>query len=547
MNQLMPDDDRLARYLNERASAITVAPAEPAGIVARAVRRRRRRRTLTGVAIVAIVATAGGLLAAREPGGAPVATIGPAAPGVVDSTLQWTVVDPDVGLGYGDTPVQVAGGALYSLSTAPGPIDPATDPRELRSHLYRSDDGAEWREVALPDDLFASALATGGGQLYALGTAPAGGGLDPVLAATADGGESWSQLDLPLGLDALEARFPGRVSVSPSIASGPAGVVASVTVFVRASLDDIPAVADQIPGDVDPDDLVLRALPDRLEVTSVVSNCFLADGSPCEPGLTEATVPPDGEVADATVVVGGGVVASATWDELGVTAEERAYLLGRLLVFSSPDGSAFEEAVLPVEQGGTTSPTRVLASDEGFLLVFSDATDDAKDIRVLRSADGRTWVADPAGDARGYLSGAGLLDGRPALAISREDGTPVVRVAGPGGAWSEIDILAALGLAQSPAEDTWLGVANVDFGPLGLAAVIYDQANGGHATFSVAHSFDGVTFSLTPVAEHAGDGDYSVAGTTVTADAVTVRLNLSGDDDPETPPRQTLLVGTRPG
>ena len=50
--------------------------------------------------------------------------------------------------------------------------------------LYRSDDGAEWSQVGPPDGVRTSALAASGDTLYALGTAPAGGGTRDLVVAT---------------------------------------------------------------------------------------------------------------------------------------------------------------------------------------------------------------------------------------------------------------------------------------------------------------------------------------------------------------------------
>ena len=82
-------------------------------------------------------------------------------------------------------------------------------------------------------------------------------------------------------------------------------------------------------------------------------------------------------------------------------------------------------------------------------------------------------------------------------------------------------------------------------GPLGLAAVTYDSGTTGGA--AILDSPDGHDFTTHTVAELAGGGDWNVAGISMNADAVIVRL-LPVTDEPsgstEAPGPQRLLVGT---
>src|SRR3546814_7957293 len=86
-----------------------------------------------------------------------------------DTLFPYTTLfrSPNSGLGYSSDSA-IVGSSVYRLSTAPGPAD---DGRAYPagSHLYRSDDGTEWSEVALPDGLQASALGASDGALYAIG------------------------------------------------------------------------------------------------------------------------------------------------------------------------------------------------------------------------------------------------------------------------------------------------------------------------------------------------------------------------------------------
>src|SRR3546814_17184548 len=106
-----------------------------------------------------------------------------------DTLFPYTTLfrSPNSGLGYSSDSA-IVGSSVYRLSTAPGPAD---DGRAYPagSHLYRSDDGTEWSEVALPDGLQASALGASDGALYAIGTAPAGGAARELVVAASTAGD----------------------------------------------------------------------------------------------------------------------------------------------------------------------------------------------------------------------------------------------------------------------------------------------------------------------------------------------------------------------
>ena len=153
----MNDDDRLSRYLSDRADGITLSPADPTGVMRRGSRRRIRRRgaLVGGVAVLGLLATT---FVVRD-GGDQKVKVSVASPDVAASTYRWSVVKPTSGLGYSSSHTELASGALYGLSTAPGPIDPGNAAQP--PVLYRSDNGTEWAKVALPTGLSASALGVG--------------------------------------------------------------------------------------------------------------------------------------------------------------------------------------------------------------------------------------------------------------------------------------------------------------------------------------------------------------------------------------------------
>lgn len=531
------DDDRLHHYLNARAGTIILPPSDPARIVARASRRRHRRRTMTAVAVLAVVTTGGAVLAAQRPGGDPVEVVGVASPGVVDSTLEWTAVEPDTGLGFSRSTVQAGDGALYSLSSAPGSVDDDEFRSDTRAHLYRSGDGTEWAEIDLPDDLWASSLATDGGRLYALGTAPAGGGRQVVLRSTDDGGESWSdQVALPLAFDALQERFPGQLSVEPSFAAGPDGMIVAAAV-VRASPDIEALLPDtELSGG-------FRTTDAGVELLAPPPGCESAGAGDLVCQATELsppTLPPgrDGR---------GEVISSYTWDELGVDQELQDHIGGRLYAFVSTAGGSFEPVEIPAPDGDIAMAQLLVADGIYRLVVTTSEVATGNGVTTaLRSTDGRAWDTDSFGSTPGYAWTTGRLAGRPAVVVSQPDGRFVLRTAQADGSWSLTDPLAG---ALPPGGEIW--VQQVAVGPLGLAAVVASPGDPGNPDVderaSVIHSPDGVDVSVTPVDEHLdAAGTMTAVGIDVSADAVIVRFDEVGDDDPATPPRQRLLVGTPP-
>ncbi len=543
MSTTQHDDDRLHRYLSARAQSISLPVADSSGIVVRATRRRHRRRTLSGVAALAVLATGGALLATQRPEGNPVEAIGAAAPGVVDSTLEWTVVEPDIGLGFSRSTTTTGDGALYSLSTAPGPADYTDSSTDMRARLYRSDDGAEWSEIDLPDDLWASSLASDDGRLYALGTAPAGGARRVVVRSTDDGGGSWSdQAVVSPELDDLQARFPGQLTLEPRFATGADGLLATVVVRAVPDLNAlVPGFAASGGVNLTSTGVDVLAVPPGCEPTGSGGMACLSETEVVPPS-TPSPVGPDGGDERRQEVI-----ASYSWQELGLDPTLRTHLGGRMYTFLSTDGRLFEPVGLTVGAADVAFAWPVVA-DDGIYRVFVTSVsppaggEATPTTTALRSIDGRTWERDSFGEAEGYLLSVGTLDGRPAVVLDQNEGRRLWMTA-LDGTWAAIDPRTAV----PPGSEVAPWVVNQAFGPLGFAAVVMtdDPNDPGRAVGAyVVHSSDGVNLSVIPVDEYLDDAErLSVAGVEVTADFITVRLD-DGDDDPATPPRQRLLVGT---
>jgi len=519
----MNDDDRLSRYLADQAGTITLTPGDPGAAARRGARRRNRRRAaIAGVATVAVAASTFTVMDRGEPDAKVDSNLAASAAAVVASPFDWTVVAPEVGLGYSRSSALVDG-AVYSLSTEPGPYD---DLGSYEASLYRSDDGTDWTEVAVPPGMRPSSLASSGDTLYAIGTAPAGGGgRDLVVSASTDGAASWSSVTLPADVAALEARHPGQIVISqPAVAATDAThLVASVVVSAT------PDVAALLPDEVDPNA--------GWEINSEGVRLF--ELVPCDDEASEecsvyAEPARDGkavETLDDPEPMQPKVKATYTWDQLGLDPELRALIGGQTLVYVSDDGSTFEPATLPEDSSGWGG--QLVAADDGYRLYLGRALTSTATTQVLRSADGHTWTT--AATLPGSPQSAGLLGDHPAVGMWVEEGGLQVQVEQPDGSYVALDLLAAVDGADGKA-----GVADLAFGPLGLAALVWADESAGST--HLVHSVDGTSLSSVALSDHVGRN--IPMGISVTADAVFVRVDGPSDDDPATMPTQQVLVGT---
>jgi hypothetical protein len=545
----MTTDDRISRHLADQAGTISLSPADPAEIKRRGARRRHRRRgALVGTAAaLAVLATSVAVVDRGDPDEDVVLGSGDLA--VAPSTFDWTVVEPRAGLGYDRSVVELSSGAVYGLSTAPGTDGSGTD--DLEPALYRSDDGAEWEQIALPDGVKVASLAASGDQLYAIGTAPAADGIRVVVATNeADGG--WRRAELPQEVADLQARFPGQIQVThPVVAARDVDeVVAAVVVSANPDVEAlVPGAADSSAGwELTPDGVTLLELP----CDEPGSGCTAPDAEALAAGMSSATMPPtttvvgpDGAVTSDTMRRAGDPErtapqpgASYTWDELGVDPELQAHIGGRTYVYSSHDGGPFEPVALPAERRGFGS--NLLRTDDGYRLFVASHADGSSTTDVLHSTDGRTWAQ--SASLPGSPAAVGLLGGRAAVGLYGSDAVGmVVRVEHPDRSWSTVDL--AGGLTDPGAEA--VAIHDVAFGPLGLMALAA-TGDGEARDAHLLHSTDGSSLSDLPLADVIDDDEYP-SGLDVTADALLVRLANPGDGDRDTPPTQRVLVGTPTG
>ncbi|MEO6627134.1 MAG: hypothetical protein ABIP03_01050 [Aquihabitans sp.] len=517
-------NDPINRYLTERSSEIHLPDVGASVIVARAKRRRHRRQT-GRLAVLASVAVLGGVFVSQagRDSSQDVHSLGSA---VVESTFDWTVVNPNQGLGSSDSTVAV-GGALYSLSTAPGTSGNDSQGNQPK-RLYRSVDGNNWSGTDLPEHLWAAGLAVKGDQLYAVGTAPAGGGTVALKVASSAAGSAWTQSDLPLDMGELGRGFPGKV-----VAGRPA----------IATHGNTTVVAVPVHGTLDPAKLALAG--DGWSQTETGMDRYeLGQSDPAVNGSSSSTTSSP-TAADATTPeidydsAADVPVESRTWAELDLSAEAKAIATGRTYLFSSVGSGSFEP--VGVRTTGSAQTPALVAAEGGFWLV--DGTVEGRSTALL-SADGKNWSGVPVA-LPGFGTETGLIGGRPAV-LTFHEANPgpsltvmglsltIIEATGP----VTTDLATALGI--KPEYFGWSGHA---FGPLGMALVTSGPSQGDER---VVYTADGKTFATQALPPAPAGKRQGVNGVTVTADAIKVRLNLrpATDEFAETTPAQRLFVGT---
>ena len=385
--------------------------------------------------------------------------------------------------------------------------------------------------MALPSGVTPSSLAASGSTLYALGTAPAsGGGRDLVLATSHDGASTWQEIELPDDVTDLDARFPDEIVISqPSVAALDADhVVAAVT--VQAVPDVISLIPELASGEYDyessVDGVTVFEQADCTDANAYAELCVMRqqEGDP----KVDATGRPDRDAMDDE----RKVHATYTWDELGVDPELRELIEGRAYVYATSDGEHFQRSTLPDAVAGTTA--QAVATSDGYTVFVGSWGRDESSTRILVSSDGSTFADAPGSPLPSGAADAGVLDGRPAIAVFDREGATSLRVGQPDGTWAEMSL-----------SDSGAFGGEVAFGPLGFAAVVWGSGAEGDATVPhLVHSADGVHLSSVSLEDEVGTASPNVIGLTVTADAIFVRIGGPVDDDPNTPPVQQVLVGT---
>jgi len=520
----------LHRSLTDQAEALPLRPGDPVGVARRGARRRTRRR-IGGVAAATAAAVLAVTVAVRAPGDSTTVEGTDFAAQVEATPLTWHLAQPTTGLGYERTSVD-HGGAVYALSTAPGPADAR---RPAEPALYRSADGVEWELVGLADGFRPVSLASGGDVLYASGTVPAGGRADAAVAKVGKGDPI--ALPLPAPLAAVADAHPDEVAIgTPKVAAldaerVAAAVTVTVTPDVRALLPEVVELGLRwrpVPGGVE---VAARdAAPDERRAAGILRCEADAEAeADCgeAPWVDEVGVPEAGDAGRSDVEVPEHLLGFHAWEDLGVAPELAEATGTHVLVYASEDGTTFT----PVEVPGTENAhgAHILAVDGTFSLVLQD--DDRA--AVLTSQDGATWQ--PAGTVAGWAEQVGVLDGHLAVVTWEPGAGQVVRLLLADGSTVPVDLLAG---APDGHE-----VVQVALGPLGLAALTRDPG-AEQQMGALVFTPDGRSISSISVDEHLAGSDLHLPGMlSVTADGVFLRANAV-DGDPSSVAQQTVLVGT---
>jgi len=505
---------------------------------------RWRRRAATAVAAVAVLAAGttgfvvlnqrgddtGGPLQAAPRDAGPAAAPAAASAAADTASLQWTVAEPGSGLGWSTDIAIGDDGNVYSLSTAPGMHDPNEEWVPEPQILYSSANGSDWTEAGVPADLWASTLEAANGRLYTVGTGPAAAAEgEPYgfqVAASSDGGATWSNTPLPLDLAGLKAHYGGNVSAGGAqlAVAADGSVLATTTLHAWADpYELLPSDVDQRWGvtetadgydvngppadltaagaEVCPTDWVLQedapadaATPyDKLpaEVTAVeggvrpIPAAVYVEGSPDDLWCVSA----DGAEAEPVWAgeVAGPVARSFTWEELGVDAGLQSLLAGEPHLYLAADGVTFEEVAIDLPADGRVSQLTPVATPDGFVLLANleprvvDSKADYADstLAVLGSVDGRTWTTHPAGDLTGWARSAGVVGDTLAVVFDTMTGEPSsmasttqVATSLAGAAWT---ITSPSELVEPGSGGVFVG--EVAAGPLGLVALVGAQGD----------------------------------------------------------------------
>lgn len=523
----MNTDERLQHYFDDRSADVSTS-STPIDVIVRRGRRRRRRRDATRVGALAGAVALAGVAAAQGFRGGGTTEVDTAAEtdGATAPKLDWTFVDPERSIGSGRMAATASDGSVYELSTAPGTVDDQDAAR--KPALYRSTDEQNWDDVALPVGLSPNGIATGSDRIYAVGTQPAGGGVDKVtVASTANGSDDWTMADVELDLAGREVRSGLDIEILETRLArlGDATVVA---VSTRATNADLAAILGIDPGE---DWMPMAVTPEGIE------GVVCREGDDAMPSPTtppNVTAPPTVDETAATSTVPADAADDANvsscvdteirpWSDFDgvVSAEQRYELVGETaVVVIADDGSSEPVHVVP----GAFAPDLVVDSSGVWL-----STGDPTGSRLWHAPDGRTWTAVGQKMAASVI-GSGVVDGRARFAAFDFAGTTV----------SVIDTATAEpALRPVPLEPGWSPTA-VAFGPLGaVVGAIHDDGS-----IALFHSRDLVTYAAEPI--DVGPR-VSIAGISVTADAVTVRLADRTDlplDAFETPSVTRLYVGT---
>jgi hypothetical protein len=410
MNELNPEQQRIADQLQRQARAVEIGDTPIATVVQRGRQRRDRRKVVLG--LTAVIALSGAAIGTIQflskpesrklvPGSDSVATdeetptltvagtVEISAAGIelppvnrVESNLQWNAVAVDtsealsgvnMGLGTGTESHQQP--PYMAWSTAPGRAHPNND-QAFVPRLWRSDDGIHW-QLAEASGTFtqpkvqAYGVGSRAGRLFAFGTAaatapiPKGGGGDVVVDVSDDGGASWRHIVLPVDLRGL-----GKMNGVQSSGFNGSFVVGT--------------------------DAVVAVAAPTVNFSQAFSQRFNGNFAFSSEGVTPMTYPvcsTDVSLASTTMVISGGMYPAETVVAVGPVGETVPAAPVPTLAGSYPYAPPVTVAA---DASGRCSPEQ-LTPLVGELTPWSDIGVDPRAVeamftpRVFVSSDGETF------------------------------------------------------------------------------------------------------------------------------------------------------------
>lgn len=476
----MDFEQRMRTVLRDGAHSLRLPEAGPEAARERAGRRTRRRRAVSGglTALVLLVAGIGGwrLLPEQD---ARVRLGGPASGGAASAfpDLEWRDAEGVVGH-RAQGVLHSADGFYYALSTAPGSrVDDHPD-GVIPQALYRSADGLSWEAAELGADPWIADLGEREGVLYAVSTAPSTSGTGSGrTAVSTDGGQTWSEADLPSKAAAPEADVAVEGPfVRAQLAIGDSAMLAWTNSMYRIPDREVFPAAEL------GERRYVRASADGMEL--VEASCH---GDP-DPGAARPEDPCD------------RVIETVAWSELGLSghADLRVDEL-----FRSTDGESWE--ALDASAFADRYVQALSAGPHGFFAITHAGytLGEPAGVELLRSADGTTWEEVGSSGPVATLGFAGERiigttghGDRSVEAVSSADGgatwtrTDLAEIVDPDGAFTDLHLQAQA------------------TGPLGAAVVTVAYPDEGHPGSAVRHlltSVDGTSWAVTPLEEIVGD------------------------------------------
>ncbi|HEX2153909.1 MAG TPA: hypothetical protein VHL52_08020 [Acidimicrobiia bacterium] len=460
-------DDRLRAHMEAQMAA---APSPDLGdVMERGDTIRRRRRLLaTGLPVAAAVVIVTGMVVAQQRPNDPESSVDEAVADNAElsmdvGALDWATEPAD--LGWSRQSLS-SDGVLFALSTAPGARWENFPNGNIPQAIYTSTDGSTWASHPVGGS-WVSAIAAADGLLYAVGTAP-GAEADSVavqVGISEDQGDTFESVTLP-----IQRTGPG-VFDTDVIAAGD-GVLALA--MSRTSLDPASLLpAGTLDGTVEP-----VILEEGIAVVPIdaaeraYETCFGGDAARCQEVIDH----------DATFY--------ASWDELGVEAENVAF--GETVEYSAfwaGNGRDFDEVDYPFPDGFVE---QVFQVGRGAVAAVSTQAG----TQLFASDDARNWRRVAADVPVGFVRSAGLTaDG--VVVVSQPpngQGVSVFRAPDLSGPWAEVSVADLLPEALKGQNAVWIGAAAVGEGGVAVSLSI-EQAvpvdRGGNPISQLADEFLG--------------------------------------------------------